>query len=86
MKEKLKRIRGILAILLLMVLSANSHLLMSVATGDYLQDKHVNAKSIMGMMTLTLENGRTLTVSADGIDEEAACERIREFLTKAVPQ
>ena len=45
------------------------------------EDKHVNAKSIMGMMTLTLENGRTLTVSADGIDEEAACERIREFLT-----
>ena len=35
----------------------------------------------MGMMTLTLENGRTLTVSADGTDEEAACERIREFLT-----
>ena len=44
------------------------------------EDKHVNAKSIMGMMTLTLENGRTLTVSADGTDEEAACERIREFL------
>ncbi len=45
------------------------------------EDKHVNAKSIMGMMTLTLINGSKVTVSADGEDEEAACERMQAFLT-----
>lgn len=47
------------------------------------EDKHVNAKSIMGMMTLTLTNGNQVTVSADGTDENEACDRIREFLTSA---
>ena len=47
------------------------------------EDKHVNAKSIMGMMTLTLTNGNQVTVSADGADENEACDRIREFLTSA---
>ena len=31
-------------------------------------DKKVNAKSIMGMMSLGLDNGETLTVVADGSD------------------
>ena len=35
-------------------------------------DKKVNAKSIMGMMSLGLDNGETLTVVADGSDESAA--------------
>ncbi len=46
-------------------------------------DKHVNAKSIMGMMTLTLTNGSQVTVSADGEDESEACARLQEFLTSA---
>ncbi|MCR5748304.1 MAG: HPr family phosphocarrier protein [Lachnospiraceae bacterium] len=45
------------------------------------EDKHVNAKSIMGMMTLSLINGSKVTVSADGEDEEEACERMQAFLT-----
>ena len=46
-------------------------------------EKHVNAKSIMGMMTLTLVNGSEVTVSADGQDEAEACDRMEEFLTSA---
>ena len=35
-------------------------------------EKKVNAKSIMGMMSLGLDNGEELVVTADGVDEEAA--------------
>ncbi|MBO5551773.1 MAG: HPr family phosphocarrier protein [Lachnospiraceae bacterium] len=44
-------------------------------------EKHVNAKSIMGMMTLELTNGTELVISAEGADEEEALERLKEFLT-----
>lgn len=45
------------------------------------EGKHVNAKSIMGMMTLTLENGTKASVSADGPDEDEALTKIGQFLT-----
>ena len=35
-------------------------------------NKRINAKSIMGMMTLGLSAGETITVSVDGADEEKA--------------
>ena len=41
------------------------------------EGKRVNAKSIMGMMSL----GETVTVSADGEDEAAAIEGIEKFLS-----
>lgn len=44
-------------------------------------DKRVNAKSIMGMMSLGLDNGEALTVSAEGADEQAAVEGIEHFLS-----
>ena len=44
-------------------------------------DRKVNAKSIMGMMTLALTRGQKLTVIADGADEEAAVEDMESFLT-----
>lgn len=44
-------------------------------------DKRVNAKSIMGMMSLGLDNGEALTVSAEGTDEQAAVEGIELFLS-----
>ncbi len=44
-------------------------------------DKRVNAKSIMGMMSLHLNNGDELEVSADGQDEKAAVEGIEDFLS-----
>ena len=36
------------------------------------QSKKVNAKSIMGMMTLNIASGELVTVIADGTDEENA--------------
>ena len=43
--------------------------------------KKVNAKSIMGMMSLGLDNGEEVTVSADGNDEEATVAEIEKFLS-----
>ena len=42
--------------------------------------KKVNAKSIMGMMTLGLANGEKVEVIAEGADEEAAVASIESFL------
>jgi catabolite repression HPr-like protein len=43
--------------------------------------RRVNAKSIMGIMTLGLDNGEELVVQADGQDEEAAIAGIEFFLS-----
>lgn len=45
------------------------------------EDKKVNAKSIMGMMSLGLAAGEEIVVSADGEDEEAAVEGIENYLS-----
>lgn len=47
----------------------------------YVGEKRVNAKSIMGMMSLGLNNGDELEVSAEGADEEAAMEGMEGFLS-----
>ena len=44
-------------------------------------NKRINAKSIMGMMTLNLTEGEELTVSAEGSDEQDAAERMEKYLT-----
>lgn len=44
-------------------------------------EKKVNAKSIMGMMSLGLDEGDELVVSADGADEEVAVDNIEKFLS-----
>ena len=43
--------------------------------------KKVNAKSIMGMMTLGLDAGEEITLSANGDDEEAAMQSIENYLS-----
>ena len=43
-------------------------------------DKKVNAKSIMGMMSLGLDNGEQVTVTAEGTDEGEAVEAIQKYL------
>ena len=43
--------------------------------------KKVNAKSIMGMMSLRLDSGAEITVVADGKDEEEAVLSIEKFLS-----
>lgn len=44
-------------------------------------EKKVNAKSIMGMMSLGLAAGEDVTVIADGVDEEVAMENIEKYLS-----
>lgn len=41
--------------------------------------KRINAKSIMGMMSLTLTDGEKITVVTEGEDEQKAAEGIRTF-------
>ena len=43
-------------------------------------DKQINAKSIMGMMSLGLSQGEEITVSAEGDDEVAAVDNLSEYL------
>lgn len=48
-----------------------------------MQNKKINAKSIMGMMSLSLVEGDTLKVVAEGEDEAAAAEGIKAFFMKS---
>ena len=45
--------------------------------------KKVNAKSIMGMMTLGLAAGEKIIVTAEGADEEKAVSEIEKYLSCA---
>lgn len=44
-------------------------------------EKYVNAKSIMGMMTLVLDAGKKIDVVADGADEDRAIDSIEKYLS-----
>ena len=46
-------------------------------------NKKINAKSIMGMMSLNLSDGEEVTVLTDGEDEVKAAEGIKTFLAEA---
>lgn len=48
----------------------------------YVEDgsRHFNAKSIMGMMTLGLSEGKVLTLAANGSDEIEAIDQIESYL------
>ena len=43
--------------------------------------RKVNAKSIMGMMTLGLAAGDSVTVEIDGKDEQTALDSIEKYLS-----
>lgn len=45
------------------------------------EEKKINAKSIMGMMSLGLAAGEEVVVTANGVDEEAAVKHIEEYLS-----
>ncbi|MBQ2320206.1 MAG: HPr family phosphocarrier protein [Lachnospiraceae bacterium] len=47
------------------------------------ENRKVNAKSIMGMMTLGLIAGEEVVVSANGDDEETAMSDIEKYLSTA---
>ena len=53
------------------------------ASKVYIQvaEKNINAKSIMGMMTLGLSAGESVVVSAEGEDEAEAIENIEKYLS-----
>lgn len=61
----------------LLVQEANQY-----ASSVYIEvdNKKINAKSIMGMMSLSLNNGAEITVVAEGSDEEAAINGVENFL------
>ena len=44
------------------------------------EGKKVNAKSIMGMMSLALNSGESVTVVTDGKDEQEEMQSIEEYL------
>lgn len=46
-----------------------------------IESKRVNAKSIMGMMTLGLAAGEQVLVTADGSDENQAITEIEKYLS-----
>lgn len=43
-------------------------------------DKAINAKSIMGMMSLGLIEGDEFTIEVEGVDEENAADAIEKYL------
>lgn len=47
-----------------------------------MQDKRVNAKSIMGMMSLALTNGEAVVLDVEGEDEDEALAALEKFLTE----
>lgn len=45
-------------------------------------EKKVNAKSIMGIMSLAISKGTSVIISADGSDEESAVEALSSLIDK----
>lgn len=45
------------------------------------EGRRINAKSIMGMMTVVLNNGEEVIVTAEGEDESVAIDNIEKFLS-----
>lgn len=43
-------------------------------------NKKVNAKSIMGVISLSISDGENVVISADGVDEEQAVDELIKFL------
>ncbi|MCQ2537418.1 MAG: HPr family phosphocarrier protein [Lachnospiraceae bacterium] len=45
------------------------------------QEKQINAKSIMGVMTLKIFDGEVVTITANGEDEKEAVAEVEKLLT-----
>lgn len=45
--------------------------------------KRINAKSIMGLMSIAVTKGETITLIADGPDEQIALNQLVSFITSA---
>lgn len=47
-----------------------------------IDDKIINAKSIMGIISLGILDGQSITIIADGEDEQQAVAELQKFLTE----
>lgn len=47
------------------------------------EDKNINAKSIMGVMSMALNNGASITINTTGPDEEEALNSVADYLSGA---
>ncbi|RQD74028.1 MAG: HPr family phosphocarrier protein [Halanaerobium sp. MSAO_Bac5] len=50
------------------------------------EDKEVNAKSIMGVMSLGVGKGKEITIKADGEDSEKAVKELVDFVNIEMPK
>lgn len=50
------------------------------------QEKEVNAKSIMGVLSLGVTEGNEIKISCEGEDESAAAEELVDFLKKEMEE
>lgn len=48
-----------------------------------MQNKKVNAKSIMGMMSLGVLEGENIIITAEGPDEEEAIDKLEQYLSES---
>jgi len=48
-----------------------------------MQSKKVNAKSIMGMMSLGVLEGENIIITAEGPDEEDAIDKLEQYLSES---
>ena len=44
------------------------------------EERKMNAKSLMGMLTMQLDPARPVVITAEGADEAAACEAMEEYI------
>ena len=47
-------------------------------------ERRANAKSLLGVMSLGIENNMELVITAEGSDEKEALEAVGDFLTKPI--
>lgn len=50
------------------------------------ENKEVNAKSIMGVMSLGITRGTKITIKADGTDEKEALEELASYIEEELAQ
>jgi phosphotransferase system HPr (HPr) family protein len=62
-------------------INANVFLISETVNDDEAIVKRVNAKSLIGVLSMELKGGETLTVHAVGDDEGLAVEKVKSILT-----
>ena len=50
------------------------------------EDRRVNAKSILGVLSLGIAQGMTITLKAEGPDEDVAVERLAAYVASGLEE